>query len=167
MVYFSKHGHCSGGVSPTYQSWVAMKSRCDNPGATGYAQYGGAGIRYAGEWASFEVFLAYMGERPEGRSLDRIDGAKGYSPDNCRWATRRQQRLNQRGRKNVMFEGREWSIRELSEHLGLAWDTLNYRLRRGWSEEQIRDTPASRGNCLKVTKGWHERVPWNKGLKKA
>lgn len=163
-----KHGHTSaknGRQTRTYVTWVGMKARCDNPKATGYKNYGGAGIGYDPAWSDFLTFLKDMGERPEGCTLDRIDGSKGYSKENCRWATYRQQLLNQSRSKRVQFQGREWSIRELSEHLGLDWDTLNYRLKRGWSEEQIANTPPSKGNCKKVVKGWHGRKAWNKGMK--
>jgi hypothetical protein len=142
-----------------------MKTRCDNPGATGFANYGGRGIFYVARWALFENFVADMGWRPRGMSLDRIDANGPYSPENCRWATRREQAMNKRNTVYVTFEGREWKLDELSKHLGLNRDTLSYRLRRGWSDGQIRNTPATRGNCLKVTLGWHHRVPWNKGIK--
>lgn len=86
--------------SPTWISWTSAKSRCFNPNAAGYASYGGRGITVCARWLDFANFLADMGERPEGTSLDRIDGTKGYEPGNCRWATRAQQSRN---RYNVRF----------------------------------------------------------------
>lgn len=71
-----------------------MKNRCLNPNATDYPRYGGRGIRVCDRWLSFENFLADMGERPNGTTIDRIDGSKGYEPTNCRWATASEQQRN-------------------------------------------------------------------------
>lgn len=86
-----KHGHSwKGGYSPTYGSWMSMKYRCRPEG-----KYGRKGITVCERWTSFVNFLADMGVRPEGKTLDRIDGYKGYEPGNCRWATAQEQRANQ------------------------------------------------------------------------
>lgn len=73
-----------------------MRRRCGDPKAVNYGRYGGAGIRVCERWqASFEAFFSDMGEPPtERHSIDRINGLEGYSRDNCRWATTREQRLN-------------------------------------------------------------------------
>lgn len=90
-----RHGHCSSGkLSPTYQCWKAMKRRCDDIGYRNYNAYGGAGIAYAADWASFDNFLRDMGERPPTTTLDRVDNSMGYSKGNCRWATRTEQNRN-------------------------------------------------------------------------
>jgi hypothetical protein len=94
----TKHGH--GGQhnqSPTYVSWYAMLARCRN---IKRANYGGRGITVTERWHTFEHFLADMGERPLGTTLDRIDNDGHYEPGNCRWATPKEQSANQRPRRH-------------------------------------------------------------------
>ncbi len=81
-----------------HNSWRDMKSRCSNPNAPNWKYYGGRGVSYDPRWETFEGFYADMGDRPAGATLDRIDPEGDYTPENCRWATPRQQRANQRPR---------------------------------------------------------------------
>lgn len=94
----TKHGHNKrSDISSTYHSWSGMRARCKNPKNKAYSYYGGRGIRVCERWDSFENFLADMGEKPKGTSLDRYPNNDGnYEPSNCRWATFKQQRVNQR-----------------------------------------------------------------------
>jgi hypothetical protein len=85
-----------GKRTPTQSTWKSMMTRCTNPNGWGYEEYGAKGVTVCERWHDFRNFLYDMGERPPGKTIDRIDGTKGYEPGNCRWATRAQQNANRR-----------------------------------------------------------------------
>lgn len=94
----TKHGHqAKHKKSPTYISWMAMLARCYNVNHENYPSYGGRGVTVCERWRkSFAAFLADMGQRPEGKTLDRIDPNGNYEPGNCKWSTRFEQDNNKR-----------------------------------------------------------------------
>lgn len=93
----TSHGHCSNGHrSPTYNSWRAMIYRCTYPRHPFYPDYGRRGITVCDEWRSFANFLADMGERPDGMTLERVDVDGNYEPGNVIWADNYTQRWNRR-----------------------------------------------------------------------
>ena len=94
------HGYTKGEKpAKIYYIWAAMIQRCTNPNSKDWKWYGAHGITVCEHWKKFEHFLADMGEAPPGLQLDRRDNDLGYSKENCRWTTPREQRLNQRRMK--------------------------------------------------------------------
>lgn len=140
------HGHsCGIGTSPTYQSWYAMKQRCTNPKHGKWKDYGGRGIAVCDRWLnSFENFLADMGERPNGTTLDRQEVNGNYEPSNCRWATAAEQSRNRRAFL-IEFNGERHCLAEWAEILGIKASILSKRIsQRGWSVERAFSTPPTR-----------------------
>lgn len=98
----TKHG---GWQRSSYNTWRAMLRRCQNPKNKDYARYGEKGIMVCPEWQEYTRFVADMGEPGKGESLDRIDGNKGYSKDNCRWASAYIQAVNSKRRTTTGHRG--------------------------------------------------------------
>lgn len=140
------HGHYSGGkASRTYRSWCSMLSRCTNPNAHAYENYGGRGIRVCSRWRdSFENFLADMGERPAGMTLDRKDNDLNYTPENCVWSVPKYQSRNKRNNKVMTALGMTGPISFLAEHFGLRPGVVYMRIHYGWPIERALTTPVRR-----------------------
>jgi hypothetical protein len=96
-----------------------MVQRCNNPNSAAYEYYGARGISVCERWQSFENFFADMGERPRQTSLDRKDNDGNYEPDNCRWATRKEQMRNTRATAQIMVGGRSVCAAEAAEIAGI------------------------------------------------
>lgn len=130
------HGHTAKRrTSAEYRSWGSMRDRCNNPKNDRYKDYGGRGIKVCTRWNSFANFLADMGKRPFGYSLDRINNDGNYEPCNCRWATPTQQQRNGRRVKIVSRNGIRGSFRDVCDALGVSAGLVSTRLRRGWQED--------------------------------
>lgn len=143
----TKHGM---EATPIYNLWASMKARCSNPNSRFYKDYGGRGITVCERWEIFENFYADMGDRPEGLSLDRIDNNKGYSPDNCRWATKLQQRRNTRTNTWLEFNGERRVLTEWAEIVNLSPATIRSRLRASWTVDKALSTPPDKRKATKL-----------------
>lgn len=132
-----RHGHYAAGrASPTYYSWTSMRTRCLNPNASDFHRYGGRGVTICAEWESFESFLADMGARPAGTTLERKDVNGPYSPENCVWATDHEQLRNKRTNRVLSAFGRSQILSDWSREYGIPKRTITDRLARGLTPEE-------------------------------
>lgn len=129
----TSHG---GSKHPAYQSWRAMKSRCNLPSFEGYEMYGGRGITYTKDWETFEGFWKDMeaGWWP-GMSIDRKDTDGNYEPGNCKWSTPKEQANNRRDNVIVTLpDGQKMNITQAADFYGLDRRAVYARIRYGWPE---------------------------------
>ena len=141
--------------SRAYIAWMNMRQRCLNPKNRDFANYGGRGITVCIEWGLFKQFELDMGQPSRGLSLDRINNDRGYSKENCRWATGHQQNQNKRIRKiqqvvlrkvrrkarvrpmiTLTHEGKTLTISEWSKATGIYDRTIYYRFKKGWPADR-------------------------------
>lgn len=120
-----------------YKAWLGMHRRCSDPSRPDYKNYGGRGITVCKRWRAFELFLADMGERPPGRSLERKKNSLGYSKSNCVWATRAEQNRNRRDSVKVRFQGETLNLVDWAQRLGFSPQTLYARYSRGFKEPRL------------------------------
>jgi hypothetical protein len=113
-----------------------MMARCFNERNYCFKDYGGRGITVCKEWFDIKQFVADMGPKPsKDHHLDRIDNDKGYSKENCRWATRVQNMRNRRSNALVVFNGKEVAVAEAAEKSGINPNTIWHRRKRGLTQE--------------------------------
>jgi hypothetical protein len=141
-----KHGGYVGNIeSQEMSTWRSMIRRCYRKDNHNYHLYGGRGIKVCDEWmgdGGFARFCQDMGPRPSRRhTLDRVDNDGDYCPENCRWATIKQQANNKRSNRFLVHEGKRLSVAEWSSIAGIKSSTLLERLRRGWSVQDAITRP--------------------------
>lgn len=126
-----KHGHAgSRGFSPTYQSWACMVQRATNPKRPYAKHYVERGVTVCERWLTFQNFLADMGARPPGTTLDRIDNQLGYGPGNCRWANHAVQANNRTVNRLVTIGEETKTVTQWCEALGLSKNTVWARINK-------------------------------------
>lgn len=118
--------------SSEYTIWKSMRRRCNNPQYTHYYNYGGRGIQVCERWdASFDAFIEDMGRKPTAQhTLERIDNDGDYCPENCRWATRKEQAHNMRKNRSITFNGRTMILSDWANELGLRRSHLAERIKK-------------------------------------
>ncbi len=147
LIFRNGHGHTKQQqVSAEWKTWQCMKSRCMWKADRSYARYGGRGIAVCKRWLGpkgFIHFIADMGCKPsKAHSIERLNNSQGYSPRNCRWATRIEQANNKRNNRFLKFEGERLTIPEWGRRKGLKVGTIRTRLSLGWTAAQTLSRPA-------------------------
>ena len=152
-----KHGFATRGKRPTvYYKWQRMIARCHHPSQKDYAAYGAQGVEVCARWrfgedgvSGFECWVMDMGPPPFSKaSIDRIDGSKGYTPENCRWATSREQANNRKTNRRVTARGKTLTIAQWSRITGVGPKTIRYRLEQGATPEEALFKRPDRGAKL-------------------
>lgn len=139
--------------------WASMMNRCNNPNCYEYDIYGGRGITVCEEWKKLENFAkwAYSNGYKESAefgecTIDRIDNNKGYSPDNCRWATAKEQGNNKRNNHFIEYNGKRQTIAQWADELGINRGTLMSRIKNRWPlEKALRKEKYSTHGKIKET----------------
>lgn len=137
---YERHGKAVQGMKiPEYGVWCNMLSRCNDPKAGGYRNYGGRGIKVCDRWFySFKSFLDDMGERPTPKhTLERVDNDGNYEPLNCKWATREEQGRNRRNTHPVFIKGVRHSFRSACKEIGVSYSAERCFLERASAQEII------------------------------
>lgn len=123
-----------------YNIYKGINKRCNNPKEPGYKNYGGRGIK--NEWKSFKDFSNDMQKTYKNSlTIERINNSGNYSKENCKWATMKEQGNNKRNNHKLKFLGKEMTIAEWSEHLGIKQSVLYRRSGLGWSINRMFNQP--------------------------
>lgn len=120
-----------------FDIWRHMMARCRNPKWRNYKLYGGRGIDVCERWMDFWNFVADMGPRPTGQTIERKDNNGNYEPGNCRWATPAEQGNNRRTNVLITVNGETKTMSQWSRETGIGLTTIRARLARGWAPDDV------------------------------
>lgn len=140
-----KHGESR---TRLYNIWTQIKDRTENPENWGWDNYGGRGISLCEEWHDYPIFSKWAKENgyTEDTSIDRIDVNGNYEPNNCRWATEKEQANNRRTCVMIEYNGKKQSMADWARELGISYETIRTRHRRGWDTKRMLTTPQQTKN---------------------
>lgn len=158
----TRHGATKNGVmTRCYKIWAGMNKRCTNPKSSIWHNYGGRGIQVCERWKLFENFFEDMGDPPPKHSLDRIDNDGNYEPENCRWATQKEQTLNMRKTRYLTIGGIKKPLQTWAEELGINVNTLRNRvLYRGWTVEDAINIPMMKEKLIEFRGEYKSAREW-------
>lgn len=135
----------------TYQTWENMIQRCTNPNATKFHQHGGRGIAVCQRWLeSFANFLADMGEKPDDKTLDRINNDGNYEPSNCKWATKEEQANNTRANRYFETSQGVYTMAQIARIVGVTPQSIEERVKAGTRGDDLL-RPPHQGRKLSTT----------------
>lgn len=136
---FTKHGQYQ---TRLYRIWSNMIQRCSNPNNDNYHRYGENGITVCQEWRNYKTFSQWAFENgySDKLSIDRIENDKGYCPENCRWVTPQEQTDNRNCTRHISYDGKTKTLKRWSEETGIPYNTLQWRIQKGWSSEKALTT---------------------------
>lgn len=137
-------------IRRTFNVWVSMRARCDNPKNKRYHVYGARGVTYDPEWKAFENFLRDMGPCPKGYSIERDNNDGHYCQENCHWLPRARQAQNRQDTIWIWYRGQAWCFKRLCEHLEKPYLKVYKRyVMRGWDLATSLEIPAHLAGDLK------------------
>ena len=136
-----KHGYSH--KERLYTTWCNMRRRCSDPTNKRWEQYGGKGVTVCSEWSEYLPFRKWAMKNgyTDFLSIDRINNDGNYEPSNCRWVDSKVQTNNCSRNRIIEYKGKNFTMSELSEHIGLSYSALQHRIDRGWSMDRIVSQP--------------------------
>lgn len=141
-TYWRTHGKYGTKI---YQTWNWMIQRCYNKKTFSYKNYGARGIKTCKSWRKFESFYKDMGDPPIGKTLGRINNKLGYSKNNCRWESPKEQARNRKTSRFIKYNKKNKTLAEWSEMFKIHPETISNRIERGWSLEKAFTTKPIKG----------------------
>lgn len=155
-----QHGESTAGArTQEYEVWISMRDRCLNASNPAFKNYGGRGIKICASWlSSYSNFLRDMGRKPSAaHTIERKNNNEDYCPENCKWATRREQSNNTRRNRWLEFEGRRLTVVQWSREMGIHERTIRNRIGAGYSPKEALTRPVGSWAGFRKQKGQNRK----------